>query len=268
MAADSGSSRRAAMYGEDDLSSMSIFSGNYINFGYWQDSAPGLISVDERTASQANLYRIVLRSLLIDPTDVALEVGCGIAVGAALAIREFNARTVYGLDISQHQINRASATNAELLAQQPRRLILQRGSALAIPFAGETFDKCYSVEAAQHFEDLSAFASEAHRILRSGGRLAIATFFTPHAAAEDELRQLIKTIDTGIDVVLPIDRFRDDLRRAGFVDVSVKIIGDHVWQGLDAWIEQTEFRDGWNRNWLKAYHRGLVDYYLITAGRR
>ena len=97
---DSGSSRRAAMYGENNLSSISIFSGNYINFGYWQDFTPGRISIDERTESQANLYRTVLRRLEIDPTDVALEVGCGVAVGAALALREFDPRAIHGLDLS------------------------------------------------------------------------------------------------------------------------------------------------------------------------
>jgi hypothetical protein len=49
---------------------MAVFSGNFINFGYWQDFTPGLISVEERTESQANLYRTVLRRLTIDPTDV------------------------------------------------------------------------------------------------------------------------------------------------------------------------------------------------------
>jgi hypothetical protein len=33
MSDDSGASRRAAMYGADDLSSMVAFSGNFINFG-------------------------------------------------------------------------------------------------------------------------------------------------------------------------------------------------------------------------------------------
>jgi len=255
------------MYGEDDLSSMAIFSGNYINFGYWQDFTPGLISVDERTESQANLYRAVLRCLKIGPTDVALEVACGIAVGAALALREFRPRAVYGVDLSQDQIDRANRTNAGLLAQQPDRLILQQGSALELPYAGEMFDKCYSVEAAQHFEDLARFASEAHRVLKPGGGLAVATFFTPHTAAIDGLRPLIETIDQGIDVVFAIDSFRDDLLKAGFVDVRVESIGEHIWSGFDAWMDQTEFTDSWGRNWLRAYNRGLIDYYLVTAGK-
>lgn len=268
MPGDSGASRRAAMYGENDLSSISIFSGNYINFGYWQDFTPGLISVGERTESQADLYRTVLRRLTIDPTDVALEVGCGIAVGAALMLREFDPRAVHGLDLSQDQIDRATRINAELITQQPDRFVLQRGSALKLPYAGETFDKCYSVEAAQHFEDLAAFAGEAHRVLRPGGRLAVTTFFTPHTAAVDELRRLIETIDSGVDVVFAIDSFRNDLLKAGFADVHVESIGEHVWRGFDAWMDQTEFSDGWGRNWLTAYHHGLIDYYIVTADKK
>ncbi|MGH3888876.1 MAG: methyltransferase domain-containing protein [Pseudonocardiaceae bacterium] len=256
------------MYGEDDLSSKAVFSGNYINFGYWQDFTPGLITVDERTESQANLYRTVLRRLMIGPTDVALEVGCGIAVGTALALREFDPSAVYGLDLSREQIDRATRGNAELVAQQPDRLVLQQGSALELPYADEMFDKCYSVEAAQHFEDLATFASEAYRVLRPGGRLAVTTFFTPYPTAIDELRRLIETIDSGVDVILAIDSFRDDLLEAGFVDVRAEKIGEHVWRGFDAWIEQTEFSEGWGRNWLKAYNRGLVDYYLVTADKK
>lgn len=264
---NSGAARRAAMYGENDLSSFSIFSGNYINFGYWQDFTPGLISVDERTESQANLYRTLLRSLRIDPTDVVLEVGCGIAVGTALTLREFGPRAIHGLDLSQDQLDRATKVNAELVAQQSNRLILQQGSALELPYSGETFDKYYSVEAAQHFEDLTTFAVEAYRVLRPGGRLAVTTFFRPHMTAIDGLRPLIESIDNGIDVVLTIDSFREDLLAAGFVDVSIESIGEHVWRGFDAWMEQTEFKDGWGRNWLKAYNRGLIDYYLVTADK-
>jgi hypothetical protein len=85
--------------------------------------------------------------------------------------------------------------------------------------------------------------------------------------ATDELRNLIETIDSGIDVVAAIDSFCDDLLAAGFVDVAVESIGEHVWQGFDAWIAQTQFKDSWGRNWLKAYHRGLIDYHLVTAGK-
>jgi cyclopropane fatty-acyl-phospholipid synthase-like methyltransferase len=267
MPGNNGPSRRAAMYGDDDLSSITIFSGNFINFGYWEDFTPGRISVDERTESQANLYRIILRRLQIHPTDVILEVGCGIAAGAALAIREFDPRAIHGLDISQHQIDRATRVNAELDTHHDR-LVLQQGSALELPYASETFGKCYSIEAAQHFENLTTFAVEAYRVLRPGGRIAVTTFFATYMTTIERLQQLIETINSGVDVVFPINSFRDDLLAAGFVNVQVDSIGEHVWHGFDAWIEQTEFKASWGRNWLKAYNHGLIDYYLVTADKK
>jgi hypothetical protein len=88
-----------------------------------------------------------------------------------------------------------------------------------------------------------------------------------HATAAGELRQMIDTIDSGIDVVAAIDSFRDNLLAAGFVDVHVESIGERVWHGFDAWIAQTEFKDSWGRNWLQAYHRRLIDYYVVTADK-
>jgi hypothetical protein len=89
--------------------------------------------VEERTESQANLYRTVLRRLEIGPTDVALEVGCGIAVGTALALREFGPSAIYGLDLSHDQLDRATRVISELSAQENDRLVLQQGSALKLP---------------------------------------------------------------------------------------------------------------------------------------
>jgi cyclopropane fatty-acyl-phospholipid synthase-like methyltransferase len=118
------------MYGEHDLSSTSLFSGHFINFGYWQNLTAGQhLTIDDRTASQANLYRAVLRRAGVGSSDSLLEVGCGIGVG-------------------------------------PDRLMFQAGSALTIPAEDKSFNKCISIEAAQHFEDLAMFAREAHRVLR------------------------------------------------------------------------------------------------------
>jgi ubiquinone/menaquinone biosynthesis C-methylase UbiE len=189
---NSGALLRAKMYGENDLSSNELFSGNFINFGYWRNFKRGRhLSIDERTQSQANLYRVVLDSLNITPTDVALEVGCGIGVGAVLALREYEPRGIHGLDLSRDQLDRAMRVTGELVRKWRNRLIFCQGSALALPYADEKFDKCYSVEAAQHFDDLPKFAAEAYRVIKSSGRLSVTTFFMPPTAAIDKLRRMI-----------------------------------------------------------------------------
>jgi ubiquinone/menaquinone biosynthesis C-methylase UbiE len=87
---------------------------------------------------------------------------------------EFGSRVIYGLDLSPDRLDRATRVISELIAPQSDRLVLQQGSALNLQPRRSI---SYSVEAAQHFEDLAVFASETHRVLKSGGRLAIALFF-------------------------------------------------------------------------------------------
>lgn len=261
-----GFARRAVMYGENDLSSCSLFAGSYINFGFWKHLSCGAtVSIEQRIKSQADMYRAALIHLGLQAGDRVLEVGCGVGVGGALALTEFEPLEVHGVDISPAQVARANQVNAELLQRQPGKLVFQEGSALALPYPDGSFDRVFSIEAAQHFENLVGFVREAYRVLKPGGSLAVATFFTPREGVVGELTQLIETVQNGIDVVVPVGSFHRDLIREGFSRAEVESIGKYVWYGFDAWMSQTEFKQSWGRNWLRAYEQGLIDYYIVTA---
>lgn len=268
-ASDGREALRAAMYGANDLSSFALFSGNFINYGYWDRAGRGLpdaLTVADRTLSQQDMYRAVAERLMVDPGHRLLEVGCGIGVGAALVLDEFAPALVQGVDLSAEQVHRARQVNATALEIHPGRLGFQRGSALDLPWPDSSFDGVYSVEAAQHFDDLSRFAVEARRVLRPGGRLVVATFFAPDDSGGAALAELIETLRSGVDVLHPVAGFIEDLRAAGFTDVRADSIGDQVWPYFDAWMAHTEYSDTWGRNWLRCYRDGLVDYYMLTAG--
>ncbi|PPJ19765.1 SAM-dependent methyltransferase [Nocardia nova] len=263
-----GAARRTTMYGSGDLSASNLFSGHFINFGYWTDDVtPGDLTRDRRTTSQADMYREVLRRADIGGRHAVLEVGCGIGVGAALALQEFGPQRLIGLDLSDDQIARADRCNADVLAAHPGRLSFQQGSASAIPFRDEMFDRCISVEAAQHFEDLTGFVAEVNRILKPGGKLSLATFFTTADDSAQRLAPLIETIRNGVDVVSPIGSFTETLRTTGFEPVEVESIGEHVWRGFDAWMQHTGYENHWCRNWLRGYQEGLLDYYIVSAAK-
>ncbi|MEV3934761.1 methyltransferase domain-containing protein [Glycomyces sp. NPDC049804] len=257
--------QRDFMYGELDLGSFTIFSGSFINYGYWGEVEPGReITLAERTASQAELYRQVVSRLEPQAGQRFLELGSGIGVGAALIAREFDAR-VAGLDRSPAQLARAAETNAAALGELPDRLSYHEGSVTAIPWGDGEFDGVYAVEMLQHVDDLAAMAREAHRVLAPGGRFATATFFAPDGADTSRLPGLLETVASGVDVVRPVGEFAADLAAAGFQEVAVTPIGEHVWRQFDRWVAQTEHRDSWGRNWLGCYENGWVDYFLVTA---
>lgn len=258
--------RRDSVYGEHDLSSLSIFSGSFINYGYWQGTDPDRpITVEERTESQAELYRLVVSGLKARQGDRLLELGCGLGVGAALVAREFGV-IVTGLDRSEAQLERARTVNAEAIETLPDRLSFQQGSVTALPVADNAAEGVYAVEMLQHVDDLAAVAREVRRVLRPGSRFATAGFFAPEAA-DSPVAELLETVESGIDVIRPVGELTAALEDAGLGQTRTVSIGERVWPHFDRWIAQTEHADTWSRNWLRCYENGWIDYYLVTARR-
>jgi ubiquinone/menaquinone biosynthesis C-methylase UbiE len=259
--------QRDRMYGELDLSSLTLFSGSFINYGYWGELDPDReITVEERTESQAELYRQVVSRLEPRPGDRLLELGCGIGVGAVLVASEFGA-IVSGMDRSSAQLERALAVNADAIEALAGALSFDRGSVTDIPWGDASVEGVYAVEMLQHVDDLAAVAREVHRVLAPGGRFATATFFAPDGADTAQLPDLIETVASGVDVVHPVGGFAADLTAAGLTEVAVESIGEHVWRQFDQWVAQTEYRDSFARNLLRCYENGTLDYYLVTARR-
>ncbi|WP_017591663.1 class I SAM-dependent methyltransferase [Nocardiopsis potens] len=259
-----------AVYGPEDLSAVPSFAGGFINFGHW-DGIPldGPLGTEERVRSEQNLYRRVLEHLGATERKSAAEIGCGLGLGCALALREFGLAEATGVDLHPAQLERARRANADLLAASPPRLHFVLGSAERLPFAGGAFDLLYSVEAAQHFRDLGAFAREAARVLRPGGRMAVASFFTPRGGAgeAEELAARLEGFATGLDVAHPLPGLLGALERAGLAGVRAESIGASVWPGLDRFLAGIDLPVQWPRNFLGAYRDGLLDYYTVTAER-
>lgn len=256
----------SAMYDYDDLSACSLFAGHFINFGFWEQSVKaGTISVAQRIDSQKNLYRFVIKKLGVVQEDNVLEIACGQGVGSALAMAEFHPKEMHAIDFSKAQIARAKKINSEAIQEYVGKIFFQEGSAEHIPYDSNSFEKIFSIEAAQHFESLDKFAEEAHRVLKPGGQLAIASFFGTSDKSHDSLCNMIQTIKDGIDKATPIYKLKETLKENGFTNIHIESIGKNVWHGFDQWTAQGDLKDSWTRNWYKGYEKGLIDYYLITA---
>ncbi|MDT9687311.1 class I SAM-dependent methyltransferase [Streptomyces sp. P9(2023)] len=257
-------------YGPADLSSVPVFAGGFINFGYWGavDLAEP-ISVEDRVRSQEDLYRQVLDAVGPHADMRLLEVGCGLGVGCALALREGRPAHITGMDIHPQQLDRARLANAALLEATPSRLRFVRGAAEEMPFDDGEFDRVLSVEAAQHFDDMIAFAHETARVLKPGGRVAVASFFTPDDDPDHSARlaALLESYADGLDIARPVTLITKALTWAGLTDARAVSIGPEVWEGWDRWLSDQWKPGTWPRNFLKAYQEGDLDYYVITATR-
>ncbi|MFB7237507.1 class I SAM-dependent methyltransferase [Streptomyces sp. NPDC056269] len=259
-------------YGPANLSAEPIFAGGFINFGYWRGinvNAP--LSEADRIRSQQDLYRRVWDAAAPMEQLRLLEVGCGLGMGCALAMHERRPAEVTGMDIHSAQLSRAQEAHAALLDQAPGRLRFVQGAAELMPFADAEFDVVVSVEAAQHFPDLRAFAAETTRVLRPGGRVAIASFFTTGGDAPSQRADLSRLLDTfanGLDIARPVTALTDALTASGLSSARVESLGPQVWAGWDAWLSRQCAPDDWARNFLRAYEQRILDYYLITAQRQ
>ncbi|WP_259470574.1 class I SAM-dependent methyltransferase [Streptomyces sp. 1114.5] len=256
-------------YGAGDLSKAASFAGGFINFGDWHGIDLTAPTPDDRVHSQEQLYRRVLRTFPEPREQLRLaEVGSGRGLGAALALREFRFAAVTGVDIHPDQVERARAVNAKALATYPDRLAYAIGAADELPFSDASLDGVYSVEAAQHFRELTGFAHEAARVLRPGGRLAVTTFFAaggPEVA--ERLSILLASFADGLDVPHTLGGFTTDLGKADFTDVHTESVGSDVWPGLDRYLVDVVPPGHWTRNFLPAWRDGLLDYHVVTAVR-
>jgi SAM-dependent methyltransferase len=94
----------------------------------------------------------------------ALDLGCG--DGRLTA--ELRAGSVTGADVSRVALERAAAhvPDARLVLLQPDE---------PLPFQDSSFDLVLSTEVLEHVRDVQLLLSEARRVLRPGGLLAVST---------------------------------------------------------------------------------------------
>jgi ubiquinone/menaquinone biosynthesis C-methylase UbiE len=92
-----------------------------------------------------------------------LEVGSG--TGFWLNLLNQTGRKLFGFDFSLGMLRQARG--------QPAPLSLTRGLGTQLPYRSSTFDLVYCVDAIHHFGDHRAFVTEAFRLLKPGGALAV-----------------------------------------------------------------------------------------------
>jgi len=149
----------------------------------------------------------VLPLLEIHDKDRVLEVGFGSGVDirrvSEIAVHGF----VAGIDHSAVMLQQASRRNAAGI--RARRVELQLGSADHLPYPDASFDKAFSINVAHFWPDPLVPVREMHRVLREGGRIAIAVQPRSQGANERTARDMGKMLT-------------ENLKTAGFSQVRLE----------------------------------------------
>jgi MPBQ/MSBQ methyltransferase len=130
----------------------------FFNYGYWKGIK------DSVELAQINLIETLV-SFFSKTNGTVLDVACGKGASSKFLTKYFDARKVTGVNSSERQLQ-----VCRLIAPECNFLLMD---AAKLNFGESSFDNILCIEAAFHFMTRHRFLSEAYRVLKPGGRLAL-----------------------------------------------------------------------------------------------
>ena len=214
----------------------------YFNVGYWADGATDLVAACDRLVDE--VATVVSRD-----AAVIIDVGCGLGASTCRLAEQFPHALVIGANISPQQLITARCRGVEALVVM---------DAASIAIADGAADAVLAIESAQHFDTRTAFLTEAHRVLRPDGVLAVADM-------------LFKDADVFGSWMIPdgkrvttTSQYAKMLGDVGFIDVTVRDITGVSWLPFCS-LMRGVFEG--HEDALRAIKESLTHYVIAYARR-
>jgi arsenite methyltransferase len=151
--------------------------------------------------------------------EVVLDLGSGGGIDVLLSARRVGpAGKAYGLDMTDEMLDLARANQKRAGHENVEFL---RGHIEHIPLPEASVDVILSNCVVNLSSDKDMVFSEAKRVLRPGGRLALADVVADQEATDDQALDMAAWVDC-LAGALTRDAYRAGLERAGFCDVSIR----------------------------------------------
>lgn len=225
---------------------------------------PPLIDIHVSVRDNQLLYEeSVARDIDLKPGDKALDLGCGRGRVAA-HIATFSGAKLTGVNIDPNQIAQARTYNEDHSLEN--KFVEADFNNLPLPFADDTFDACYEIQALSLCKDLPALFSELHRVLKPGAKFSILDWVSlpdydrtnPH---HEELMRRVKPLIGAVGTPTP-ETLATALTEVGF---AVRKSDNASVGGLQAPLIAKE--DGYFRT-ARALIKGLVGVKVLPTHLR
>ena len=176
----------------------------------------------------------------LKPGEVVLDLGSGGGIDVLLSARRVAPTgKAYGLDMTDEMLDlarsnaaRAGVTNVEFL----------KGQIEAIPLPDASVDVVISNCVINLSPDKDAVLAEAYRVLRPGGRFAVADIVVLGPTLPPALRQSLALWADCVAGALGEQEYRDKLAAAGFQEVDIQVLSGTGGLGADCCCAPAELR--------------------------
>ncbi|KAL4815471.1 S-adenosyl-L-methionine-dependent methyltransferase [Aspergillus spinulosporus] len=154
----------------------------------------------------------------LKPGDRVLDLGCGRGRVAA-HMSQYSGAQVTGLNIDPNQVAQARSFNSRL-GFESNSFIVQDFNSLPLPFADDSFDAFYQIQALSLCKDLPALFREIHRVVKPGARISLLDWvslpdYDPSNAEHAKLMRRVKPLIGAVGTPTP-EILENALMEAGF----------------------------------------------------
>ena len=144
------------------------YSGRCAHFGHWDfKPEPGQpAEADDFRIAQQRLDDVMIEMAAVRSGQTVLDIGCGLGGLIECIDLQFAEMSLTGINIDPRQLDICQ----RLRSKSQNTIRWQEADACALPFADNSFDRVFCVEAMFHFASRRTFLEEVHRVLKPSGR--------------------------------------------------------------------------------------------------